>query len=115
MKQTNKESTLDQGKYENAIEGIRIDPERAKEKNISLTTVKHMQLRSLVGQRNWVAQGTRPDLAYEVVKLSSRFKDGHVSDLIRANKNLLKLKQHRSFIMFPNLGRIRNWKVLCIL
>ena len=48
----------------------------------------------------------------EVVELSSRFKDGHVSDLIRANKNLLKPKQHRSFIMFPNLRRIRDWKIL---
>ena len=73
MKQTNKEATLDQGKYVNAIEGIRIDPGRAKEKNCSLTTVEQTQLRSLVGQCNWVAQGTRPDLAYEVVELSSRF------------------------------------------
>ena len=89
MKQTNKEATLDQGKYVNAIQDIRIDPGRAKEKNSSLTTVEQTQLRSLVGQCNWVAQGTRQDLAYEVVELSSRFKDGHVSDLIRANKNLL--------------------------
>ena len=103
MKQTNKEATLDQEKYVNSIESIRIDPGRAKEKNSSLTTMEQTQLRSLVGQCNWVAQGTRPDLAYEVVELSSRFKDGHASDLIRANKNLLKLKQHRSFIMFPNL------------
>ena len=112
MKQTNKEATLDQGTYVNAIEGIRIDPGRAKEKNSSLTTVEQTQLRSLVGQCNWVAQGTRPDLAYEVVELSSRSKDGHVSDQIRANKNLLKLKPHRSFIMFPNLGRIKDWKIL---
>ena len=112
MKQTNKEATLDQEKYVNSIESTRIDPGRAKEKNSSLTTMEQTQLRSLVGQCNWVAQGTHPDLAYEVVELSSRFKDGHVSDLIRANKNLLKLKQHRSFIMFPNLGRIRDWKIL---
>ena len=112
MKQTNKEATLDQEKYVNSIESIRIDPGRAKEKNNSLTAMEQTQLHSLVGQCNWVAQGTRPDLACEVVKLSSRFKDGHVSDLIRANKNLLKLKQHRSFIMFPNLGRISDWKIL---
>lgn len=112
MKQTSKEATLDQGKYVNGIEGIRIDPGRAKEKNSSLTTVEQKQLRRLVGQCNWVAQGTRPDLAYEVVELSSKFKDGHVSDLIRANKNLLKLKQHRSFIMFPNLGPCRDWKIV---
>ena len=65
-----------------------------------------------VGDNCWVAQGNRPDLAYEVAELSSRFKNGHVSDLIRANKNLLKLKQHISSVMFPNLGRIRDWKIL---
>ena len=91
MKQTNEEATLDQGKYVNAIEGIRSDPGRAKEKNSSLsmhwptrlrncvcstfvneslTKVEQTQLRSLVGQCNWVAQGTRRDLAYEVVELN---------------------------------------------
>ena len=44
--------------------------------------------------------------------MSFRFKDGHVSNLLRASKNLLK--QHRSFIIFPNLGRIRDWKILVI-
>ena len=62
MKQTNKEATLDQGNYVNAVEGIQIDPGRAKEKNSLLTTVKQTQLRSLVGQCNWVAQGSCPDL-----------------------------------------------------
>ena len=100
MKQTNKEATLDQGKYGNSIEGMRIDTGRAKEKSSSLTIVEQAQIRSLFGQCNGVAQRTRPDLPYELVELRSRFKDGHVSDLIRANKNLLKLKQHRSFIMF---------------
>ena len=52
-------------------------------------------------------QGTRPDLAYD-----SKFDKTVVSDLIRANKNLLKLKQLKSFIKFPNLGHSKNWKIV---
>ena len=59
-----------------------------------------------------MAQGTRPDLAYEVVELSSKFDKAVVSDLIRANKNLLKLKQLKSFIRFPNLGPYKDWKIV---
>ena len=104
IKQSNKEAILDQGQYVDSLEGITIDPERAKEKNSVLTLEEQRDYRSLIGQCNWVAQGTRPDLAFEVVELSSKFKDCHVVDLIRANKNLLKLKQQKSLIKFPNLG-----------
>ena len=59
-----------------------------------------------------MAQGTRPELAYEVVELSSKFNKAVVSDLIGANKNLLKLKQLKSFIRFPNLGPSKDWKIV---
>lgn len=110
--QNDKEITMDQGKYITDLEGIRIDPGRAKERNSPLTLEEQRQFRSLVGQCNWAAQGTRPDLAYEVVELSSKFEKALVSDLIRANKNVIKLKQLRSFIKFPKLGHCTNWKVV---
>ena len=59
-----------------------------------------------------MTQGTRPDLAYEVVELSSKFDKAVVSDLIRANNNLLKLKQLKSLIRFPNLGSSKDWKIV---
>ena len=71
--QNHNEITLDQGKYVPELQGIRIDPGQAKEKSSLLTSEEQKQLRSLVGQFNWVAHGTRPDLAYEVVELSSKF------------------------------------------
>ena len=59
-----------------------------------------------------MAQGTCPDSAYEVVELSLKFDKAVVSDLIRANKNLLKLKQLKSFIRFPKLGPSKDWKIV---
>ena len=64
------------------------------------------------GPSNFKGLSIRPDLAYEVVKLSSNFDKAVVSDLIRANKNLLKLKQLKSFIRFPNLGPSKDWKIV---
>ena len=110
--QNHEEITLDQGKYVTELQGIRIDPGRAKEKSSLLTPEEQKQLRSLVGQCNWVAQGTRLDLTYEVVELCSKFNKAVVSDLIRANKNLLKLKQLKSFIRFQNLGPSKDWKIV---
>ena len=57
-----------------------------------------------------MAQGTCPDLPYKVVELCSKFDKTVVSYLIRANKNLLKLKQLKSFIKFSNLGPSKDWK-----
>lgn len=65
-----------------------------------------------MGQCSWIAQGKHSNLLYEIVDLSSNVKEGHVSDLIKENKNLLTLKQHWSFIMFPKLGPCRNWKIM---
>ena len=48
INQNHKEITLDQGKYVTDLQGIRIDPGRAKEKSSYLTLEKQNQLRSLV-------------------------------------------------------------------
>ena len=99
-------------KYVTDLQGIRIDPGRAKEQTSLLTPEEQNQLCNLILQCHWVEQGTRPDLAYEAVELSSKFDKAVVSDLIRANKNLLKLKQLKSFIKFPNLGHSKDWKIV---
>ena len=36
--------------------------------------------RGLVGKLNWAAQGTRPDVVFEVVELSSKFKQATAND-----------------------------------
>ena len=77
MNQTGKEATLDQRKDADNLDGIQIASGRAKEKNSSLTAEEQKQFRSLLGQCNWIAQGTRLDLAFEVVELSLKFKDSY--------------------------------------
>ena len=112
IKQNDMEAVLEQEQYVNSLEAIEIKPERAKEKKSPLTTREQRDLRSTVGRCNWAAQGTRPDSGYDVVESSTKCKNGCVSDLIRANKNLIKLKAQKSFIKFPNLGPCQTWKIV---
>ena len=58
------------------------------------------------------AQGTRPDLSFEVVEMRSRFKKATINDLIRANKCILKTKEKPGFIFFPNLGDITFERII---
>ena len=60
--------------------------------------------RSLVGKLNWIVQGTRPDKAFEVVELSTRFNNATTQDLATVKKVLVKLKEHESCIRYNVLG-----------
>ena len=71
---------------------VTISPQRAQMKRSELTKEEKSLYRSLVGKLNWAVRGTRPDLSYEVVDLSTRFHNATVSELIRASKNIKKLK-----------------------
>ena len=112
IKQTHKGITISQGAYVENIQSIKIDPGRAKEKKSPLTSEEQKQFRRIVGQCNWVSQGTRPDLAFDVVEMSSKFNSSQVSDLLRANKSLLRVRQHNSIIRIPHLGPCKNWHIL---
>ena len=44
--------------------------------------------------------------------MSSKFNISQVSDLLRANKSLLRVRQHNSIIRIPHLGPCKNWHIL---
>ena len=67
--------------------------------------------RGLVGKLNWAVQGTKPDMAFEVVEMSSRFKVANLNDLVRANTSISKLKE-KSYTVFQNLGNQTFWRII---
>lgn len=85
---------------------------RAKVKTSPLQSDEETVFRSAVGALNWVVQGTRPDLAFEVIDLSTRLHKGTISDLVRAAKDIRKVSQCKSSIMFPPLGPVQKWKIV---
>ena len=103
---------LDQSRYVENIENKATDPKRALDKHDLLTLEEQTAYRQLIGQINWVAQGSRPDLAFELIDLSTKLKQGNISDLSTAIKAINRLKDVNSMILFQTLSTDQNdWKV----
>ena len=86
-------STLDQTEFMVGLEDIMIASVSVSNKSENLTLKELSMLRGIVGRMNWAVQGTRPDLAFEMVELSTKFRRGVVGDLLRTTKGVKKLKQ----------------------
>ena len=95
---------MDQKEYMQGLDEVSMSPQRACQKKEPLTTSEQTRLRELVGRINWAVQGSRPDMAFEMVDLSTKFHGGTVEDLVRAMKAIRRLKMEDASVVFPNLG-----------
>ena len=88
-------------------------PSQKKKKSDLLNEEEISMLRSNVGALQWVARGTRPDLGFEAIDLSTRFTKATYEDLHRSIKALKRLKVEKDQCMFlvPDLGDQKNWKL----
>ena len=57
-------------------------------------------------------QGSRPDLAFEMIDLSTKLKQARVDDLIRAGKNITRMKSGISALKFPVLKAYDQWELV---
>ena len=114
IKQSGDSIVLDQSKYtKSTVEIIEMDPKRMKEKTSDLTESERTDLRKMAGALNWIVRATRPDLAFEMIELSTKFKGGIVDDLIRVRKALLNTKMNKAEILIPAIENPNNWQILC--
>lgn len=95
IKQNENGITVDHSRFMEKLEHPHIDPKRAMQKHEQLTAGEQTLYRKLVGQLNWAVQGSRPDLAFELVDLSTKLKTATVADMLRAIKAIGKLKDIR--------------------
>ena len=58
--------------------------------NEDLNKAEFKAYRGLTGQLNWVAESTRPDLAFDTRHLATRNKNAKIADIKNANKILQK-------------------------
>ena len=67
----------------------------------------------MTGSLNWVIRATRPDLSFEMIELSTKFRSGTIDDLIRVRKALTNLQNNKAEIKIPHLGNPKNWIIIC--
>ena len=108
MEQHNNYITLDRIEYISKLNPITIIAERRSMKDAFLTEHEHRNLRIVVGQLNWVASQTRPDIAFEVCQLSTKLNGAIVEDLKRANKCINRLKSENVKMRFENVGDLQK-------
>ncbi|XP_066911985.1 uncharacterized protein [Clytia hemisphaerica] len=107
--QTKNGIQIEQTRYCQSIKPIPVSKERKTQRNLPLGSGETKQLRMLVGQMNWAATQTRPDILFDCCELASKMKNATVADILDANKVLKKL-QNDVMIKLPPLKDINHLK-----
>ena len=77
----------------------------------AISTTEVTETRQLIGQLNWLATQTRPDLSYDVSELSSMLKHENVECLKLAYRVVKKAKKEKSHIDIPDLGNLKHLNI----
>ena len=113
IKQNDQGITLDQSEYVSNIQIPNIEAVRMKEKEEEMTQEELSTLRQMVGSLNWAVRATRPDLCFEMIDLSTKFKGGLVRDLCQAKKILTNLQRNLAIIKISNVKNIKECQIWC--
>ena len=104
---------VSQDEFVRNFESIPISPSRLSQKNAKLTSEELALLRSLVGQANWIASQTRPDISYDVLELSMCLsRQPEVRHLIQANKLVRKIKANDFALKFSKIDSDEELKLV---
>jgi transposase InsO family protein len=104
---------LDQSHY---VQNIRIpmtDAKRMQMKDESLNQEELTEMRELGGVINWTVRTSRPDLSFDMIDISTKFKGGKVQDLANAKKVVSNLKRNPAHITISNVGNIKACEIWC--
>ena len=99
---------LDQSDYVSRMELPTLSAERMLAKEAELTDKELTTYRGMVGSSNWVTRITRPDLSFDMINLSTKFKGGKIEDLKEAKKVMSNIMQNQAFIKLSNVGDLRK-------
>ena len=104
--------TIDQDAYIQNIKEIEINRERKIDKDSAINFDEKQQLRSTIGQLNWVSTQTRPDITFDTCEVSVRLKDATIRDIIKVNKIIRKLKAEKVSLKFSDMGNLTPIKLV---
>ena len=99
------EIILDQFTYVNSLEPIQLCKEQINNPHRKVTDSERSLIRSAIGQLNWLANISCPEISFQVSMISSRIKDATISDVKETNKLIKHVKDNKNSIKFPSLHR----------
>lgn len=103
--------TLDQKEYVSKIEIPILPAERMLMKEADMTEEELTTHRRMVGSINWVVRATRPDLSFDMIFLSTKFKGGKVEDLKQARKVLTNIVHNDAVIRLSSVGDLKTAEI----
>ena len=65
----------------------------------------------MAGKVGWLARGSRPDLLFPQVEMSTKFVKGKVRDLLVAHKAMRRIQANQSAFQIKSLGAFSEWSV----
>ena len=111
LKQISGAIVVSQKKYIDGLEFISGD--QMTDNNDELNKKGKRLLRGAVGQLNWIAFQTRPDIAFDACNTAVSLKNAIMKDIQVANKGIKKAKASEVAIQFRNIGDIREAHIVC--
>ena len=93
--------TISQKSYINTIKSIPI--EKLSEKHSPISEQERKLYRGAIGQLNWVAGISHPEISFDVCVASTKVKSATKNDLITINKTIQQIKSAPSSIRYPIL------------
>ena len=101
---------LEQENYVQSMSPISFDIKRCNEDKLTKSEITEVRRR--IGQLNWMATQTRPDISYDISELSSYLKTGTVESIRQVNKVIKKAKRVKSQLVIPDLGDLHDLKIV---
>ena len=112
LKQTDEGVRIDQDKYVRNVNIPAIDLQQLKDRKREMKQDELTLLRQITGIVNWAARATRPDLSFDMIDLSTKFKGGKVDDLIKAKNVATRLKKTEISIMVSDLDNLNECEII---
>ena len=111
LKQNTDQISMSQKKYIESLEEIETKSNRRNEEQ--LNSKEKRRLRGAVGQLNWIAFQTRPDMAFDACNAAVSLKNATIRDIKNTNKSIRKAKAKEVNIKFNNIGNLNEGEIVC--
>ena len=102
---------IDQFEYIESIQPIGLTKGRSNNMNSLINEKERGEYRALIGQLNWVATQTRPDIAFEVCHHSSKVKNATVRDICSLNKVVGRLRNNPYPVHYPAIANLDSCRI----